>query len=314
MQIGSFETESPVMNAGGVVKSVEDVRRMAQTGVGAVIAGSYTLEPRIGNGPNGETVYFHDDSTGVTYNSLGMPNKGIEEAASELPEMIRIAHDLGKPFILNVAPVSNNPSLEIIEIFGILSHAGIVELDGVELNAGCPNVVTEDGGRHELLSHHPDMLGETLLELHDISSNELRIGNMMVRISPFRDRSDAENLARLLAEIHVDTVSAFNTFPGGVPVTESGAHILQVPNGAGGQSGPGKAALAEEQTEWLTTARTEAGASFDIIGSNGVYDAESMRRRLELGATAVSLTTLFYESTSWNGAVNALLSDYAQLQ
>lgn len=107
MKIGNYELESPLFNAGGVVKTVENVRMMASTGVGAVLLGSYTLEPRVGNSPNGETVYYHDRAAGTTYNSLGMPNKGIKEVARDLPEMIKIAHDLGKPVVLNVAPVSS---------------------------------------------------------------------------------------------------------------------------------------------------------------------------------------------------------------
>lgn len=314
MFIGEYEMESPLMNAGGVVKSLEDVRMMAETGVGAIIAGSYTLEPRVGNSPNGETVYYHDSETGITYNSLGMPNQGIREVAQELPEMIRIAHDFGKPLVLNIAPVSDDPSTEIIEMFGILSMAGIEKLDGVELNAGCPNVVTEDGGRHELLSHHSDMLGDTLHELHDIMEFDLHVGNLMVRISPFRNRTDALNLVELLASVNVNTVSAFNTFPGGVPLDASGKQILQVPNGIGGQSGPGKAELAEEQTQWLLDAQAdEPYADFEIVGSNGVIDAGGMKRRLDLGAKAVSVTTLFYQSPSWKVAVNKLLDDYASL-
>ena len=37
MHIGEYELVSPLMNAGGVVKTLEDVNKMAQTGVGAVL-------------------------------------------------------------------------------------------------------------------------------------------------------------------------------------------------------------------------------------------------------------------------------------
>jgi dihydroorotate dehydrogenase len=313
MIIGAYEMESPLMNAGGVVKTIEDVRMMAQTGVGAILAGSYTLEPRVGNSPNGERVYYHDEVTGITYNSLGMPNNGIAEVAKELPEMISIAHDLGKPFILNIAPVTSNPAAEIAVMLGILEDAGIRELDGLELNAGCPNVVTADGGRHELLSHHTDLLGETVSEIIDVSNRGMRLGSLMVRISPFRDKSDATNIAKLLVDVPVDFVSAFNTFPGGIPVDSVGNNVLQVPGGAGGQSGAGKALLAEEQTLWLVEARDHAGIGFEILGSNGIQNARSMKSRMDIGASAVSLTTLFYEARSWGSAVSNLLDNYADL-
>ncbi len=313
MIIGEYEMESPLMNGGGVVKSIEDVRKMAQTGVGAILAGSYTLEPRIGNSPNGENVYHYDETTGITYNSLGMPNKGIREVAKELPEMIKIAHDFGKPFVLNIAPVTDSPATEITAILSVLSEAGIDDLDAVELNAGCPNVITSDGGRHELLSHHTDLLGETISQIIEVAYCEIDIRTVMVRISPFRDRTDAVNIVKLLKGMLVDVVSAFNTFPGGVPLDSDGNYILQVKNGIGGQSGPGMADKAEEQTQWLVDEKNNARAVFDILGSNGIDNAQSIKRRLDLGASAVSLTTTFFETTSWKNSVDQILNDYAEL-
>jgi dihydroorotate dehydrogenase len=305
--------ESPLMNAGGVVKSVEDVKMMSQTAVGAVLAGSFTLEPRIGNSPNGETVYYHDPQSGATYNSLGMPNQGLEAVAKELPEMIKISHDHGKPFIFNFAPVTTDPVEEIIAMSGVLARSKLEDLDAIELNASCPNVVTADGGRHAILSHSPDQLGEVLDELSDIGSNEVSFGSLIVRVTPFRDYEDALLLAEQLDRSVVDAVSAFNTFPNVRPLDEQGRLVLQVPGGRGGQSGGLATSHIEIQTAWLVTARDQIGASFDIIGSNGVTDALSMKRRLDIGASAVSATTLFYESTDWGRAVDAILEEFVDI-
>lgn len=314
MRIGNYELESPLMNAGGVVKSVEDVKMMSDTGVGAVLAGSFTLEPRVGNSPNGEVVYHHDAQTGATYNVLGMPNKGLEAIAKDLPEMIKIAHDHGKPFILNLAPVSTDPVDEIMTMSEVLARAGVEGIDAIELNGSCPNVVSSDGGRHALLSHNPDLLGDVLDELSDIAANEVPFGSLIVRVSPFLNREDALLLAQQLHESGVDAVSAFNTFPGGKPLNAKGESILQVPGGVGGQSGALTAQQAELQTEWLVDARNKIGATFEIIGSNGVTDALSMKRRLDIGASAVSSTTLFYESSRWGTAVDKVLTDFSEFK
>lgn len=313
MRISDIELESPLINAGGLVKSIEDAQLMSQTAVGAVLAGSYTLEERFGNGSNGQTVYYHDPKTGITYNSLGMPNKSLPKVAKELPAMIQIAHDNGKAFILNFAPVSDDPIMEVITMVEVLAKAGVEELDAIELNASCPNVVMDNGSRHELLSHHPQLLGEVLLELSDVSVNEVPCDRLMVRISPFLQEGDAQKLATVVAESGADTISAFNTFPGGVPVDARGNHILQVPGGMGGQSGAGMRSRAEEQMQWLVTAREAINADFEIIGSNGISDAESMKRRLDMGAAAVSATTLFWEARSWAQAADELLRSYAEL-
>jgi dihydroorotate dehydrogenase len=157
--IGHLEVDSPFGNAGGVVKHVEDVEKMAHSGVGWIEAGSYTLEPREGNGSNGEVVYFHNAETGETFNSLGMPNKGIDEVETEIPAMAEIANGYGKPLIVNIAPVSDEPIQESVELTRRAYAAGA---DAVLLNAGCPNVITQDGGRHEILSHNPDVLEKVL--------------------------------------------------------------------------------------------------------------------------------------------------------
>ncbi len=313
MKIGAYELESPLFNGGGVVKSVEDARAMASTGVGAVLLGSYTLEPRAGNSPDGETVYYHDPATGTTHNSLGMPNKGIKDVARDLPEMTKIAHQMGKPIILNIAPVSDNPSSEISSLFDELIKAGVTELDAVELNAGCPNVIMNDGARHELLSHHPEQMVDVLGRIRDIANDKLGIGSVFVRVSPFRNKDDVVSLVEGLSHVQIDAVSAFNTFTGGRPIDAVGTPILQVPNNLGGQSGRGMTTLAEEQTAWLIYERDNQGLTFDVLGSNGIYDGKSMKRRLDLGAKAVSATTIFFESESWGTAVYKILDEYADL-
>lgn len=314
MRIGEYEMESPFMNAGGVVKSLEDVKVMARTAVGAVLAGSFTLNPRVGNSPNGETTYYHDQATGITYNALGMPNRGLTEMASEVQEMQNIAHDHGKPFILNFAPVSANPVNEVIDLSATLNRAGVTELDGLELNASCPNVVTDDGGRHEILSHHPEQLGVVVEKLSDIAANEVRIGTLIVRVSPFQNhQTDAAPLLNSLRDAGADAVSAFNTFPGGVPIDATGKQILQVPGGAGGQSGPGMLTRVEAQTVALRNARNSVAPNIEVIGSNGIMTGEALKRRLDLGASAVSASTLFYESRRWGVAVDKLLAEFAEL-
>lgn len=315
MRIGAYELESPLINAGGLVKTVEDTARMARTPVGAVLGGSFTLDEKIGNSPNGEVVYYYDPVTRTTYNSLGMPNKGIRTLArsGELQRMINICHDLGKPFILNFAPISDDPVEEVIDMSEELANARIENLDAVELNASCPNVVIAGGGRHEILSHHPELMGEVLLELSDISANEVPFSTLIVRISPFRNRFDATNTAAVAKESGIQAISAFNTFPNGVPTNAKGDFILQVPYGVGGQSGPAMSSEAERQTRLLLGAREAAQASFEVIGSNGIGSAEAMKRRLDLGCSAVSATTLFWEARDWGEAASRLLADYAEL-
>lgn len=313
MHIGEYELESPLMNAGGLVRTVHDVRLMARTAVGAVLAGSYTLEPRAGNGGPDAVLYYHDAGTGITYNALGLPNPGMEYVATWINEMINTAHDHGKPFILNFAPVTADPAKEVTAMTQLLVRSRIEELDGLELNASCPNVLAKGGTRHELLCHNFSALGDTLFSMDEAARYELAVGSLIVRVSPFRNKAEAAGLVKVVKETGTDAVAAFNTFPDGVPHDAQGRQILEVPGGAGGRSGPGMRPRAESHTMWLNEARARAGAVFDIIGSNGIASGEAIRHRLSLGTAAVSATTIFYEAESWADAADGLLREYAEL-
>ncbi len=296
--------ESPWGNAGGVVKTVEDVERMAHTGVGWIEAGSYTLEPRVGNSPNGEVVYHHDPETGETYNSLGMPNKGMDVVETEIPEMARIAHAHNKALVVNVAPVSEDPAEESLELVSRAYQAGA---DAVLLNAGCPNVVTDDGGRHELLSHNPVMFGRVLLALEPV---RIKFKPVFTRLSPFVDLTD---LDRYLEPIFLGEVSAVftpNTWGGNRPVDRDGQEILEVRGGVGGKSGPAVAQLALEQAAAIAPQLRDINV--DVVLSSGVVDAKGLKKGLGVGAVAGAGTTFFWESQNgWPEDVDRLLSDLA---
>lgn len=304
------DIESPWGNAGGVVKTIEDVEMMAKTGVGWIEAGSYTHEPRLGNAWNSErnqfdnTVYYHNPENGETFNSLGMPNKGIDIVEKEIPEMVRIAHSFGKALLINIAPVSYEPARESAELVRRAYTAGA---DGVILNAGCPNVVTEDGGRHEILSRSPDALAEVLKGV----KSEGVGAPVMVRISP-QDTYDATwQIARVIhASKVVSAVFTPNTWPGHVPTDKKGRLVLEVPGGAGGKSGPAVSFEARRETAYAV--RALRGSGIDIISSSGITNALELKSRLDLGAVAAAGTTFYYESQNgWQEDTARLLTDLA---
>src|SRR5947209_1738569 len=90
------EIGSPWGNAGGVVKTTADTGAMALTGVGWIEDGSHTLEKRLGNAVDPEhlelgpqyVVYTHDQNTGISANSLGMPGESLDEVEKEIPDRV----------------------------------------------------------------------------------------------------------------------------------------------------------------------------------------------------------------------------------
>ncbi|HVI60676.1 MAG TPA: hypothetical protein VM535_00805 [Candidatus Saccharimonadales bacterium] len=306
--IAHLAVDSPFGNAGGVVKRPEDVEKMAHSGVGWIEAGSYTMEPRAGNGPNGEVVYYHDPATGETFNSLGMPNKGMDVVETEIPVMAETAHGFGKPLLVNVAPVSDDPAAESRELVRRAYEAGA---DAVLLNAGCPNVVTADGQRHEILGKNQRALNETLLALRPVTE---KFTPVFVRLSPLDSRDESLEILRAV-ECSGGAVSAIftpNTWPGHKPVDAAGQPILEVPGGTGGKSGPATAKDAARQTAWLALSTL-----MPVVSSGGIMNGQELAKRMYHRSSAVGHiavggagTTFFYESQDWEYAVDKLLWEF----
>ena len=234
--------ETPWGNAGGVVKTVEDVERMARTGVGWIEAGSYTLEKRYGNkrdaktgeliiDPNtGEPIvdYYHDPETGETYNSIGMNNPGESIFVDEMPEMVRVAEANHKKLIANIAPVSDEPVAETIEL---VRRAFEAKAHAVLVNGGCPNVIIEGEARHEILSRDAEM---TYLVLAGLSNVVQKYSKVFYRLSPQPSFDQARAVYQSI--IRAGTVSAAwkpNTWPGHKPMKDD-KPVLTIEGNIGG--------------------------------------------------------------------------------
>lgn len=307
--------ESPWAAAGGVIKTTQDVETIAKTGVGWIEDGSHVLGgKRLGNAWNPETeeydrnVYDYDPATGITVNSLGMPGEGFDAVIKEVPERIKISHAHNKPYVLNVAPVSGDPENEIIEMARLGYEAGV---DAVLINAGCPNVVTLDGGRHELLSRDPDALYNVLRRLF----YERLPQPVWLRISPQKRIEDMREIAWSIRQSPylVSAVFTPNTWPGYVPTDKAGNEILDVPGGEGGRSGPATADESLEQTDWAVRLISERSfPEISVVSSSGITTAHELQRRLDIGAVAGAGTTFFHEPVDgWAEDTHRLLSDFA---
>jgi dihydroorotate dehydrogenase len=310
-RIGHLVVETPMANAGGVVKTVEDTEKMALAGGGWIEDGSHCLEERLGNAFNPETglydrvVYHHNPETGETNNSLGMPGKGMDVVEKEIPAKAEAAHKAGdfyKPLVVNVAPVTTDPVPETLEL---VTRAYEARADAVLLNAGCPNVITDDGGREENLSHNAEALELVLGGLKAVTDKYHKI---FIRISPMDSIAKMTEITQVIRRSGVvSAVFVPNTWPNR-PVDEQGRPLLDVPDGIGGKSGPITAREAVTQTAWVKHGLN--GSGIDIVSSGGITTGKELAFRLAAnGAAAGAGTTFFYESGDWKHDVDKLLWD-----
>lgn len=315
-RIGHLEgIESPWANAGGVAKTVDEVDYLAKTGIGWIEDGSQTLEGRLGNAYNPEhpelgpirKVYHHDPKTGRTFNSFGMPGNSIDVWSGEIPEKVKIAEAHGKKFVQNVAPVSDSPAAES-EI--LVRTAYFKGAHAVLLNAGCPNLRSEDGSRHKILSHDATIFRSVLLRLLPVVDD---FAPIFVRISPQESRWHMEQIMETIKDS--DVVSAVfvpNTWPDQHPLDDEGNDILESPGGLGGLSGPGTAIDARVQTRWAV--ENLKGSGIDVVSSGGIMYPQELDFRMKLGAVAGAGTTFFYEPVNgWAEDSDKLLVEFSEL-
>lgn len=313
------EIETPLVNAAGSVNGISrehilhNVDTLANTAIGALTLGSFTVPERVGNEDTGGLVYYHDPNTGATYNSMGLPNIGLAAAKELMPDILARAHEKGKPVIASVSPVHATPETgstleQVKRLVGEMLLAGA---DLVEVNTSCPNVVTEGGGRKPILGYDLEGMQELVEELAPwLGTFESKVG---VKPPPYltaEEKATVPELAKLFKERRVFSfMSTPNTIPGQIARNQAGQPILTVPEGKGGMSGPATKEIGREQ---LTMWREQLGDEIEIISTLGVDSGRELAIRRQLGATAGSGVTFLWESNNWGQAVTDMIIDWTE--
>lgn len=305
-RVGHLEgITAPWANAGGVVLSINDVLNMAQTAVGWVEAGSFTLERRLNKVTmlTDQPQYQHNPYTGETFSNDDMPNKGMDVVEVEIPEMVRVAHQYGKQLVVNVAPVSEDPVEESIELVRRAQAAGA---DCVLLNAGYRNVKAQGGEPNELLSRSPATFGKVLNGLY-----EANVKPIWVRLSPQERIGNCNSItAHILGSRVVSAVATPNVWNTSQPRGVKSDCVLSMPVGFAGKSGWAMADSARRETRLIGQAL--GFANVDVISSSGIDTARELKHRLFFGAKAGAGTTFYYESQDgWADDTGRLLSELA---
>src|SRR6266545_455976 len=123
--LAGIELSNPVGLAAGFDKSCRHLDALGRLGFGYVIGGTITRDPRSGNAKPRIARY---PGRGSMTNAMGLPNPGAEAAARTLSRSPRSGPRL--------ASIADQGPGEVIATHALLEP----HVDGVELNASCPNV------------------------------------------------------------------------------------------------------------------------------------------------------------------------------
>ncbi len=252
---------------------------------------SATYNGGLGNEPLYGRVYYHNELTGQTVNSLGLPSVSIEAMEQALPDLLQEAEDRGKILIPGVSAAAGDDPLEVLpEMAERLVEAGA---ERIELNYSCPNKITEDGGREAILSH--DL--ETMIEVDEAVVARVGTGIWVVRkIAPLVAQRSTLIIptANYFANVPGKVAISFNTVGGQSILTETGEPALQVPGNVGGLSGPATKMIGRNM---LTEFRKRLPKRVQIDSALGVSTGAEIHVRVdELGADIASGVTVFMEN------------------
>lgn len=272
-----------VGNAAGWCKSVEEVRKLAESAAQIIVVGSITVEERGGNPGN--------TFNGVSLNSLGLPNPGLKKIQEVAPEMIAIAHAAGKPIIMSVA------GFVLGEYLRLSWKAYEMGFDGVELNLGCPNVMV--GGTRKPIA---------CFDLHLTEGIVVSVGSMLkhanpdffisVKVSPMSNPLQIIDTAELLARCKdINAVVTQNTFPNALLFNDDGTPQIQTPDETGwaGLSGERvKEQALGQVSQWRKALDSTGTAHIQVWGAGGVQFGRDVRDMRFAGASFVQVGTAYF--------------------
>jgi len=267
--LGNLKLKNPAILASGILGNTAGLlKRMAESGAGAVTTKSVSLKARNGH----ENPCVVELKTGLL-NAMGLPNPGVEEFKKELIEY--------KNFNLNV-PVIGSCYGRTCEEYPDIASELANYVDAVELNLSCPN------DRDVLLfGQNPKTVRRVVSDVKSvIDKNKL----LIVKLTP--NVTSIAEIARAAVSGGCDIISAINTITGMAINIETKTPVLA--NKIGGYSGAGIKPVAIRCVYEI--ARELEGTNVPIIGIGGIksgYDAIEM---LMAGASAVGVGTALWNN------------------
>lgn len=282
INLAGIKLEHFIMNAAGTCKTLggtEGVKRLVNSNTSVIMVGSFTLEKRVGNSGD-----VYDTQKGLfSLNSMGLPNPGADYYRKYLPEMVKTAHEKGKPLFVSVAGFTPDEYAELASL-SLKSGANLIEL-----NLGCPNIWEGRQQKH-IACFYPLIVEEILRCVEERVGEKAKIS---VKLSPFSNPSNLKDVAQVIERSElVKAVVSMNTFPNAFAYDESGKPLITPGGGLSGLAGPAIKPIGLGQIKQL---RAFLPDRIDLVGVGGIVTAEDILDYLRVGAKAVQVATIFLD-------------------
>lgn len=278
--------EAILTNAAGMVKTLEQGRKLLNSAVTRITLGSYTLLPRVGNI---EDNYYYDVVTGAAYNSKGLDNRGFLELLTWLPAFYEECRAAGKELAVSLAGFSP-------EEYGEMAAKVAPYCDRVEVNAGCGNVWL-DSVQKPIPSYEPSLLHAVLQKVGSGVRQRPMVG---VKVSPVPDHL-IDPLARVLRSYPfvVEAVGT-NTEPNQSAKRPDGSEALAWREKEGSEvkhTGGMSGKLLKPAAMRVVGQLIDLVPRLKFIYCGGISSGQDFIDGLNLGAAGGAIGTAFFESS-----------------
>lgn len=302
-----LEFQSNLFNAAGIFKEVYGYELCYRQGAGAFLIGTITPKPRDGNKKYGiKHPFIPLQKSQTAINWMGLPNVGIDEAFLRIQ---KIEKKIGCPIGLSVsAQPDSEPVKAIEELIESLKKIEHSQVDFIELNESCPNVI------HSHSEHKIGNLDKSLVDrLESISNNFLvkRKRNLpvFVKFSNDTEPSQVGELIQLLTTLKFDGINFGNTSTNYSEIRER-LQVVDIKNFdyftnhfGGGVSG---AVLREKSFTLSKIAikeieRMDSSANFLIIRTGGIESNADLTASNDIGVSLNQWFTGYFDAFSRYG-------------
>lgn len=278
--------DGPFGMAAGFDKNAEVVRELGQLGFSHVEIGTVTKFPQDGN-PKPRLFRLKKDLSLI--NRMGFNNEGADVIAQRLKRIRASGAKL--PVVgVNIGKSKITELEDAVSDYQYSARVLAPHADYLAVNVSSPNTP----GLRSL---------QSIEQLEPIlSAVQAEAGGkpVLVKIAPDLADDDVVAVAGLATKLSLAGVIATNTTIGRANLKTSTDEVSAM--GAGGLSGP---VLRSRSVEVLKLLRASLPSSMAVISVGGVFTAEDVSERLQLGATLVQGYTGFvYEGPLWARMIN----------
>ncbi len=261
IELAGISLKNPVMVASGTFGYGEEYAQLVDLNrLGAIVAKTITLKPRLGNEPP----RMVETASGVL-NSIGLQNIGIDAFINEKLPFFR---EYDVPLIVSIAGETTD---EYVRLAKTLQGE---KIDGLELNLSCPNIKYD---RKLMFAQNPQATHQVVSRVRKTT-----ILPLMVKLSP--NVTDIASIAKVCEKAGADGVSLINTFTGmAIDIENRKPMLRQI---TGGLSGP-----AIKPISLRMVYEVHKAVKIPIIGIGGIMTAGDALEFIIAGAKAVAIGT-----------------------